>query len=254
MSGIDITDTTSIKFTIDDNIHLPYELDLSNKTVVRVVKLNADPDTEIKKLWVVYDRVKDLGGYYEYDTIINILVDAKDNRGDWMPQNEFSFKIGTEEEHTLSLVTRPLTGEFTDGISTTLTIESTDELNGVQLSYANNEPITPYFESSSEIPPLDIPGVTPLGIPVYIQPPTIFGTPITVIMPYSGEDDTRNLRLYAFNGIEWVYALSSYNTGGVVQAGAEGLIVPGTLQYHNGTSTPALEFQVYGSIAIQAGY
>ena len=61
-------------------------------------------------------------------------------------------------------------------------------------------------------------------------------------------------KLFTFNGIEWVYACSSFNTGGVVQPGGEGLILPGSLVFHNGTSTPALEVQVYHSVRIQAGH
>jgi hypothetical protein len=251
--GIDITDITSIKFTVDDGGHPVYELDLSDTSVIRVLKLTSDPDAEVTKLWAVYDRVNDLDGYYDYDTVINIKVDVKDNRQDWMAQGSYNFKIGTEEEHTLALVTRPALGEVTDGISTTLTIESTDALNGFQVTYGNNEPVIPYFESSAEITPLDGPGVTPVGIPANIQPPTVFDNPAKLIIPYTGDQDARDLRLYIFNGVDWVYACSSFNTGGVVQPGGKGLIVPGSLVFHNGSNTPVLEVWVYRTIGLQAG-
>ena len=49
-------DTSSIKFTI--SLSPGYERDLSHDAV-RIVKLTSDPDTEVNRLWVVYDRCLD---------------------------------------------------------------------------------------------------------------------------------------------------------------------------------------------------
>jgi len=57
--GIDITDGSSIKFTINDGINPAYERNLSETEVVRVIKLGSDPDSQATKLWAVYDRSLD---------------------------------------------------------------------------------------------------------------------------------------------------------------------------------------------------
>jgi hypothetical protein len=72
-------------------------------------------------------------------------------------------------------------------------------------------------------------------------------------MPYSGENDVRDLRLYLYDGTEWIYAVSSYNTGGVVQSGGEGWVVPGSLNYDETGTLPTIEIQVYHFSGLQAG-
>ena len=114
------------------------------------------------------------------------------------------------------------------------------------------EPIEPYLDSSDEIPPLSSNGIDGVGMAANLQPPTVFDNPVTLTLPCPGEHDIRDLSLYVYNGSEWVYAVSSYNTGGVVQPGGEGWIVPGSLKYHAPASPAALEVQVYHFSAIQA--
>lgn len=57
-----------------------------------------------------------------------------------------------------------------------------------------------------------------------------------------------------YNGIEWVYACSSYNKGGVVQPGGEGWIVPGSLDYNDTISPSTVEVQIHHFSGIQAAY
>jgi len=85
--GIDITDTVSIEFTINDGgVNNLYTRDLNNTIVVKKI-LTGDPNTQVTKLWVVYHRSKEAGlGNYAYDANINIKVDAKDTKGSAMTQ------------------------------------------------------------------------------------------------------------------------------------------------------------------------
>ena len=255
-NGIDITDTGSVKFTIDDGVNAVYERDLSDSSVVRVVKLTSDPDTQITKLWVVYDRSKDdtHGNSYDFDTNINIKVDAKDKTGEWMTQADYNFNVETEQEHQDAVANRPYTEETSQGGSTTLTVVTTDELDGFQMVYDSNEPIKPYVDSSDAIPPLNIAGVNPVGGPIDLRPPTVFNNPVKLIIPVPVQDDVRDLNIYLYDGVEWVYACSSYNSGGVIQEGGDGWVVPASLLYHTDTSPHRLEVQVHHFSAIQSGY
>jgi hypothetical protein len=253
--GIDITDSTSIRLTIKDGVNNPYELDLRDTAVVRVIKLTADPDTRLRKFWVVYDRAKDdiRWNRYPFDSIVYIILGAKDRSKGWV-NAIYDFKIESEMEHNDAEAARPVTGEFTEGDSTTITVQSNDALDGLQVVYSNIEPVTPCLRSSDELPALDIRSVTPIGLPANLQPPTVFDDPVKVTIPCPGQYYAEDLNLYLYNGREWVYACSSYNAGGKVQPAGEGWIVPGSFVYHNGTSTPALEIQVCRSLGIQAGY
>lgn len=161
-----------------------------------------------------------------------------------------------------------MTEKSTESGSTIITVTSDGDLNGFQIAYDTSEPITPYLESSDEIPPLVNDGIIGVGLAANLQPPTVFNNPVTLTLPCPGEHDVRDLRIFLYNGAEWVYASSSYNTGGVVQPEGEGWIVPGSLKYYesgavsslnvqssrNATSPPALEVQVYHFSAIQAAF
>ena len=151
------------------------------------------------------------------------------------------------------MINLPDTEESTESGLTTITVTSDGDLSGFQIVYHENEPIIPYLDSSDEIPPLASDGIEGVGMAANLQPPTVFDNPVKLILPIPGEHDPNDLRLYLFNGFEWVYASSYDNTGGMVQPGGEGWIIPESLVYYNDTSPPALEVQVYHFSAIQAG-
>ena len=253
LDGMDITDETCIKFTIDDGSHSAYVRDLSDAAFVRVIKLTSDADTQVTELWAVYDRSLDSYGSFAYDANVNIKVDARDRRGNTMTQAGYDFNIETLTEHNIAEDDRPETTITNNAGVTTLTIINNQNLAGFKVVYDSSEPITPKVEPLEEIPPLNLPGVTPVDLPVKLGPPTVFDNPVTIIMPYSGESDVRDLSLYLFDGTAWVYAVGSYNTGGVIQPAGEGWVVPGSLNYDDSSVPPVLEIQVYHFSGIQAG-
>jgi hypothetical protein len=200
LDGIDTTDQTSIRFTIDDGTNPVYARDLGDTTVVRVIKLTSDLDSRVTKLWAVYDRSLDAYGNFAYDSNVNIKVDATDRRGDTMQQAGYDFNIETLTEHDDADANRPDTTVTNNAGMTTLTVVNNEDLDGFQVIYNSNEPIIPSVESLEEIPLLDLPGVIPVDWPVKLGPPTVFDNPVRIIMPYSGENDVRDLRLYLYNG------------------------------------------------------
>jgi hypothetical protein len=127
------------------------------------------------------------------------------------------------------------------------------ELEGFQIIYNSNEPITPLVEPLDEIPSLDLPYVMPVDQPVKLGPPNVFNDPVTLILPISNADAVGDLSIYLYDGEEWVYAVSSYNSGGIIQPGGEDWVVPGSLTYDDTGATPYLELQVYHFSGIQAG-
>jgi hypothetical protein len=254
LDGVDTTDTTSVKFTIDDGTNPIYERDLSDTAVVRVVKLTSDPDSKVSKFWAVYDRSLDSYGNFDYDANVKIKVNAKDRRDTMMQQTSYDFNIETTNEHDDAKVKRPKTNSKKDASMTILTVVDNVELEGYKVVYDGSEPITPIVEPLDEIPSLDLPYVTPVDRPVKMGPPNVFNNPVTLILPISSAADVKDLTVYLYDGTDWVYAVSSYNTGGVVQPGGDGWVVPGSLTYDDTSNPPVLEVQVHHFSGIQAGF
>lgn len=252
--GIDITDAFSIEFTITVGIEDAYSRDIGDSDVVRIVKLTSEGDTGVTRLWAVYDKSKDSEDTYPFDTEVRIRADVYDRTG-VLTSETYSFRVESEAEHNYANDPSNLPGteETTEGDLTTITVVSNDDLNGFRIVYHNSEPIRPYIGPIDEIPTLDVTGITPVGCPVNLQPPTVFSNPVRLIMPCIGEE-AGDLNLYLYNGTEWVYACSSYNTGGDIQPGGEGWIVPGSIDYDDTTSPPNLEIEVYHFSGAQAGY
>ncbi|NVM20461.1 MAG: hypothetical protein HWN68_01600 [Desulfobacterales bacterium] len=252
--GIDITDTSSIMFTINDDVddvnNDKYTRDLSDTTVVRVVKLTEDEDTRVTKLWAVYDRSKDILGNYSYDTNINIGVDAKDRRGDWMTQTSYDFNIETETEHANAETNSPDTvpvadddpalddPDYIDAVGIEVT---SGDLEGAKIIYDNSEPVQPILGPIDELPPFDEAGVDAVGVPMNLQPPTVFNTPVKVFIPCPGHTDVSNLSVYLYNGTAWV--LASDATG----------MVHGSRANHQDTSPPTIKIKLYHFTGVQAG-
>lgn len=263
--GIDVTDPDSVIFKIfveslDPDTQVleiqEYERTLDNSDVVRVVKLSSNPDTEVAKLWVAYDRSNDpeFGNAYPFGAMVFVDVYVRDNQGTEMDPASYQFKIETEEQNQTGKGKRPKVDKSIEADTTTLTVVSGDALNGTRLRYMTDEPVTPVVEASDEVPAVNLPGVEPVNLPVNLGPPTVFNDSVTLSIPFDGEEDIRDLNLYLFDGHEWVYAVSSINSGSEVQPGGEGWIVSGSLRENDDSSTPTLEFEVHHFSSVQAGY
>jgi hypothetical protein len=83
---------------------------LGDDSVVRVIKLTDDDDTQVTKIWVAYDRFKeDEFEDYSYDTQINIKVDVNNGKGREMAQESYLIKIETKAEHDEAEAASPKT-------------------------------------------------------------------------------------------------------------------------------------------------
>jgi hypothetical protein len=258
--GIDLTDGGSICFTINDGVHNVYERDLRDTDVVRTIKLNEDPDSRATHLWAVYDRSMEAGyGNYAYDKNVHIQVDAKDRRGDWMTPRGYDFNIETQAEHNQAEVESPDTGLLAPAELAVVDPENIYDvgikvtegsLEGAMIVYDGNEPVGPTFGPTEELPPLDAPGTDGVGVPMNLQPPTVFTTPVKILIPCPGAADVSKLSVYFFNGEDYILACDG---GGQVQPGATGWMVPGSRVDHPETDPSSIELKVYHFTGVQAG-
>ena len=258
--GIDITDTDSIEFTINDGVNPAYTRNLSNPSVFRVVKLTTDSNDQVKKLWAVYDRSLDTYGDYQYDANVNVRVNAKDRTGIAMDQASFDFNVETASEQITAQDNEPYTSTLVNSPSIGLTTESIDSgiLAGAKVIYDNNEPIHPKFGPVNEAPIVGGVGITPApsSYPVNLEPPTVFNNPVTIFIPFqitsdvdNPTDDLSTFSIALYDGENWVVACDA--NGNVTPAG-DGWMVPGSRVNHSQGFPPSIELQVYHFSAIQA--
>lgn len=258
-AGIDITDDASIRLTINDGSpagYNPYARDLGDSAVVRIVKLSSEPDSGVKNLWAVYDRSKEaVYGSYAYEADVHIKIDVKDKNGTDMPQAGFDYQIESENEHDQAQFYQPdsgpvdpgdpeLTGPYDDGIQV-----NSGNLEGAKIFFDSNEPVTPRFGPVSELPELSVSGEEIVGIPMNLQPPNVFNSPVKLIIPCPGFMDVSRIKLYLYDGTAWVPAMDE---NGNILTGGNDFIKPITRVNHNNGAPSAIEVQVYHFTGIQA--
>jgi hypothetical protein len=259
--GIDTTDLESIKFTIDDGVNLTYEYNLGNTTVVRVIQLDStEADDNVTKLWAVYDRSMDdtYGNVFSFGATVTISVDAKDKNQNWMDQGVYSFKVETQQQHDDADDNLPPTGDVDTNdpdlegsyVYDTGAQISSGQLAGAKILYDSDEPVTPTFGPTGEIPALNISGVDAVGIPMNLQPPTVFNAPVKIFIPCPGYQYVSTLSVYRYSGTSWVLACDH---NGTVQPGGEGWMVPGSRVNHNLGNPSTIEIRVYHFNGVQAG-
>ena len=257
--GIDATDSASITFTINDGVNETYTRDLTDETVVRVVKLTEDEDAQVTKLWAVYDRSKDdeYGNKYAFDSAITVEVDVKDRTGIFIdPAASYTFKIESETQHNEAHdpYNLPDTGEvpsddadledpqylYDAGIQV-----NSGDLEGAKIIYNSEEPVTPRLGPADEVPSLG----GSRSAPMNLQPPTVFNTPVKILIPYPQYDDVSHLHIYLYKGGSWVRACDNK---GRVRPGGDGWMVPGSRVDHNNGNPSTIEIKIYHLSAIQA--
>jgi hypothetical protein len=252
--GIDITETGSIKFTIDDqNVVYERELD-ANSEVVRVVKLSDDDDTRVTRLWVVYDRsCEAVLGDYPWGAAVQITVDAKDRRQDWMAPASYTFQIGTETDYSQTHLpdTEPIdsTDPALEGFYDVGQQVINGDLQGAKIIYNSSEPVPPAFGPLDELPLVNMQDGEAVGMAVNFQPPTVFNTPVKIFIPCPRYADVSSLSVYYYNGTKWVLACDA---SGTVQPQAADWMVPGSRRNHNNGGPSTIEIKVYHLSGAQA--
>jgi hypothetical protein len=107
--------------------------------------------------------------------------------------------------------------------------------------------VEPKFGPTNEIPSLDAENE---DVPMNLQPPNVFNTPVKLIIPYGGILDVSDVDVFLFSGNRWVRACSA---DGHVEPDGEGWMVPGSRVNHNESNPSTIEIKVYHFSAVQAG-
>ncbi len=255
--GIDMTENTSMQFTIADGVNPAYTRTLGHSTV-RWIKLTADPNTEVTRMWVVYDRSEESGGLknFPYGSSVNVKVDATDSMTNVMPQASFDFKVETltqsddawapdnlPDSQPVAVDDDDLEGALDDGVEVV-----SGQLTGAKIIFDSSELQTPLFGPMDEIPPVT--GANGVGIPMNLQPPAVFDTPVKILIPCPGYNRVDDLNVYYYDGNNWVLAVDA---AGNVRPGGNGLVVPGSRVNDNNTDPPTIELRILHFSGFQAG-
>jgi subtilisin family serine protease len=257
--GININNNASVALTIDDGTQT-YGRNLGAASV-RVVKLTDDEDSAVTRMWVVYDRSNDFvvaQQTYDYGSDVNVSVDATDIMNDSISQYGFDFNVETQDEHDAALDPANLPDSFgvdaedpdlggvlDDGIRI-----ASGTLQGAKIIFDSSELQLPRFGPLNEVPPVNLSGVSGVALPMNLQPPTVFDTPVKILIPCPGTADVSSLSIYYYNGSTWALA---GDAAGNVQPGGDGWMVPGSRVDHNETDPPTIEIRVYHFSGAQAG-
>jgi hypothetical protein len=255
-NGIDMTADTSVQFTIADGINASYTRNLAHSTV-RWVKLTTDPDTRVTRMWVVYDRSEETGGLqdFPYDSHVNVKVDATDYTAYDMAQASFNFHLESELQSAEAWEPENLPDSNTvaaddpdlgDGLDDGIEVIS-GELAGAKIIFDSNELQMPQFGPLYEVP--SVTGADGVGIPMNLQPPTVFDNPVKILIPCPGYDDVSGLDVHYYDGNSWILAVDA---AGNVQPGGEGLVLPGSRINHNDTDPPTIEIRIFHFSGFQA--
>lgn len=254
--GINSAQAAAVVFTIDDGVNPVYTRNLGDTDLMRIIKLNDDPDAAATDVWVEYERTEESAlAAYAYGGTISVTVSAVNRLGHAMTPVDFDFKIETETEYQDAEETKPETTALDPddpdlgGSNDTGFQVTGGNLAGTKILYSSSEPVYPEVGPESDIPALDSAGATGVGIALNMQPPTLFQSPVKIVLPVSGADDVSQLYIYYYNGEAWQPACEP---GGNVTAEGDGLIVPGSRVDRNDTTPPAIEFQVYHFTGFQA--
>ena len=210
-------------------------IDINGEVVAHTVH-DLMPD-DLRQVWVVYNSL----GAFEYDEVLTVTVEAGDINGYWMTPYAYSFKTETSEEQAAAADMAPEITVIVDTVQgwTTLYGQEGTELEGVTVTYSNDEMVPPRFGPSDEIPPMDDPRM--LGILLNIEPTSYYETPVTIIVPVSGVLDITKLRVYYFNpSLGWVRA-----------AGGDGWLVPGSRIEYLEAGVETVEFQIAHAAPMQ---
>jgi len=260
--GIDLTDPGSIRFTIDDGVHAPYDRDLRNTAVAKAVKYNGEADTAVTKLFAVYMRTKEGGtlGDYPFDATVHISIHVKDRSGNaFEPAPGYVFKVESESAHAWANDPANLPAaaaaaandpDLADGdFSYDAGLEvNSGPLAGTKIIYDSGEPVKPALGPSAEI---DMPVVKGAATVLNLEPPQVFATPVKLLIPIPDTDDVSGLNIYLYKpSAGWALVCDA---AGNVQPDGEDWIVPGSRVNHNNGNPSTIEIKVYHFSAVLAG-
>ncbi len=249
--GINIGDSASVVFAIDDGVNDVYLRDMSD-TTVRWISLDGDAT----ELWVVYDRSREDGLLkdYPYNADVSIQTEIRD-REQGRAEDVYDFNVESAAEHDNAQDNLPDTGIVTSSDAArpydTGVQANSGDFEGARIFYDTDEPVKPTFGPENELSNVDAENVTPVGSPVNLQPPTVFDTPVRVFVPCPGDVETEELSVYVLTAGEWIQVCDA---DGNVLPGNERTMIAGSRVDHNDGDVPLIEIQLRHFSGVQAGY
>lgn len=254
-NGLNVNDETSAEFTIDDGVNEPYLIDLGDTDVVRFVKVNSDDlDTAVTQLWIVYDRSKHQPyGLYAYDMVVDVAVRIKNLKGDFT-DGFFTFKVESEESHNQATDEERVPNYTQMEESDNDFEDDTHTYNmGFQIANGdlpdfkiifNDTDIQPEPAPIEDLPSFDVTDATAIGLPLNLEPPTIFNVPVKLIIPIPEDIRAGDVSIYVYNGEGWLLGCDTDGNSPDIS----GWMVPGSRV--NGANR--IQLKVYHFSGIQA--
>ncbi len=229
--GIDID---TIRMTVEGKTYTYNSASDNNRLRIKEVQSG-----DRKDIWVVYDPA---GGEFSFDQIVDIEIVAMDLVG-VNGNYHYSFKIENQAQHNSALSSSPKVTYIADPIigKTTVSLLDGSGIEGARIIFNSNEPLTPTFGPLGEIPSLDIDNG--IGLPLSLEPPTVFDNPVTIYIPVPGATDPGGLSVYHYNP----------KTGWKLAIEGDGWLVPGSRVNHPETNPPTIEIKVNHFSGAQAG-
>jgi hypothetical protein len=171
-----------------------------------------------------------------------------------MNRASIDFNVETSDEHDDALNSESIPQSESSALPPeddydNLIQVNTGALTGAKIYYNNGEPV-PQLGPTDEIPAVNLSGVSGVAVPMNLQPPTVFNTPVKIQIPCPDHTDVSTLNVYYYNGASWALAC---NAAGNVAPGGDGWMVPGSRVNHNETDPATIEIQVYHFSGAQAG-
>jgi uncharacterized repeat protein (TIGR01451 family) len=192
-----------------------------------------------KDYWVIYNPAVT----FSYGELVPVTFTVANVDGISMTTYSYSFQVESEAEHTSAQANIPESAlDDTNPDEHVLSAASGTSIEGAVIKYDPDEDVTPRFGPVGEIPELD--KANGVGIPVALEPPTVFENPVTIFIPCPGETDVSTLDVYYYNPSEgWVKAED-----------ADGWMVSGSRVNHNETTPPTIEIKVNHFSGVQSGH
>jgi len=198
---------------------------------------------------------------FGFDQVVTVKLSLADMAGNQLVFTEV-FQTETQMEHQLALLNSPVQsgvalGDGTSEISVLPEPDSIDDemLEGARVIFHDYEPVTPRVGPVHEIPALDL--ATPIGIPLNLEPATVFDGPITVVLPVpdaqvqdTNQDGIPDMGLEAYD----IYQFTpNPNVLWRHSADAPGWAVEESRVDHYDTLPPSIEIQINEPSPLQIG-
>ncbi len=254
--GLDGTDTSSVQISVTDG-QSPYVRDLSDTGVIRLLKLLDEPDNQLTRFWLIYDRSRDRVGLFPFDAEIAVGVLLKDRQDQAFADAIYRFFTETEAQHLAAQDEAPetiaLSGNDPDlsieeGYDAGLAITE-GSLSGGKVIFSSTSAVTPTVGPANAVPDLPNGDTIPLGAPLNLQPPTVSETPVKLLLPARGASAQGDLAIQIFTGEHWVTA---YHPDGSVTPEAKGWVAPVETTVRTAPNqVPLMEVRAFQNTAVQ---